>query len=109
MSGLAYGPVGAAVSAWPAVALILSYELLMIIVRRSAGPVPAATAVPGPVPEPPAELNGTWHAALEAFADEIAAGKVPGIRKIRSALNVGQPKAQQVRAYLAELAATYAN
>ena len=36
LSGLAYGVVGAVVSAWLAVALILSYELLMIIVRRSA-------------------------------------------------------------------------
>jgi hypothetical protein len=31
--GLGHGPVGAAVSAWPAVALIGSYELLTIIIR----------------------------------------------------------------------------
>lgn len=57
MSGLVYGPVGAAVAAWPAVALVLSYELLMIIVRRSsahapdaapvsAAPTPGATSTP---------------------------------------------------------------
>ncbi|HTA09082.1 MAG TPA: DUF2637 domain-containing protein, partial [Streptosporangiaceae bacterium] len=40
VSGLAFGVVGAIVSAWPAVALILSYELLMIIVRRSASTAP---------------------------------------------------------------------
>lgn len=115
VSGLVYGLVGAMISAWPAVALVLSYELLMIIVRRSArtepaAPVPVhAQSVPKPagpasVPKPRAELNGHGHAAAEVFADELAAGTVPGIRRIRSELKIGQPKAQQVQQYLAELA-----
>jgi hypothetical protein len=33
----------------------------------------------------------------------VAAGRVPSIRAIRSRLRVGQPRAQQVRAYLAAL------
>jgi hypothetical protein len=33
--GLGYGPVGAAVAAWPAVALVGSYELLMMVIRAS--------------------------------------------------------------------------
>jgi hypothetical protein len=33
--GLGHGPVGAAVAAWPAVALVGSYELLMLVVRGS--------------------------------------------------------------------------
>ena len=43
--------------------------------------------------------------ALEAtvFAADVAAGRVPSIRAIRSRLRVGQPRAQQVRAYLAAL------
>ncbi len=45
-AGLAYGPVGALVAAWPAGALVGSYELLMVIIRQSASSVP----VPG-VPE----------------------------------------------------------
>lgn len=36
MHGWAHGPVGAIVAAWPAVALVLSYELLMGLIRRSA-------------------------------------------------------------------------
>jgi len=87
------------VAAWPAPALVISYELLMLIVRRSA-PEPA---VPQPIPEPPAALNGHGHKAAELFAADLAAGTVPGIRRIRSALNVGQPKAQQVREYLTDL------
>ena len=33
--GLGHGPVGAAVAAWPAVALVGSYELLMMVIRGS--------------------------------------------------------------------------
>jgi hypothetical protein len=108
MSGLAYGPVGALVAGWPAVALVLSYELLMIIVRRSARlAAPRPATAPVPVPEPRAELNGHVHRAAEVFAEELARGEVPGIRRIRSALNVGQPKAQQVRGYLEQVASSY--
>ena len=33
--GLGHGPAGAAVAAWPAVALVSSYELLMMVMRSS--------------------------------------------------------------------------
>jgi hypothetical protein len=36
--GLGHGPVGAAVGAWPAVALVGSYELLMMIIRGAQEP-----------------------------------------------------------------------
>jgi hypothetical protein len=39
--------------------------------------------------------------ATGEFADYITAGTVPSIRAIRATLHVGQPRAQQVRAYLA--------
>jgi hypothetical protein len=35
--GLGHGPVGVAVAAWPAVALVGSYELLMMVIRGSGG------------------------------------------------------------------------
>jgi hypothetical protein len=101
-AGLAYGTVGAIVAAWPARALAISYELLMLIVRRSARPVPEP-AVPQPIPEPPAALSGHGHKAADLFAADLTAGTVPGIRRIRSALNVGQPKARPVREYLTDL------
>jgi hypothetical protein len=41
--------------------------------------------------------------AAEVFAVDVAAGRLPSIRAIRSRLHVGQPRAQQVRAYLAAL------
>jgi hypothetical protein len=42
--------------------------------------------------------------AAEVFGADVAAGRVPSIRAIRSRLRVGQPRAQQVRAYLDALA-----
>jgi hypothetical protein len=41
--GLGHGPIGSAVAAWPAVALVGSYELLMMIIR---GAQPELSEVP---------------------------------------------------------------
>jgi hypothetical protein len=43
--------------------------------------------------------------AAAVFADELRAGQVPSIRRIKAALRCGQKKATQVRAYLATLPA----
>jgi hypothetical protein len=84
-------------------ALIGSYELLMMIIRgthRPAGDI-------SPVTEQAAA--GMPHAlqaqAAVEFADDVTAGRLPSIRVIRARLHVGQPRAQLVRAYLATLAA----
>jgi hypothetical protein len=101
--GLGHGPIGAAVAAWPAVALVGSYELLMMIVRgvqQPAGDVSPETV------EASAEVPDTLQVqAAEEFADDIAGGCMPSIRTIRARLRVGQPRAQMVRAYLATLTA----
>ena len=47
--GLGHGLTGAAVTAWPAVALVGSYELLMMIIR--AAQLPGAGAALGRAPE----------------------------------------------------------
>ena len=76
----------------------------MLVIRSAAAPAPGE---PGTVPAPPAGLNGHGREAAERFAEELARGEVPGVRRIRRALKVGQPRAQQVREYLAgELAAS---
>ena len=63
-------------------------------------------AVPDDVPDPHSGLNGHREAAAEMFAADLKAGRVPGIRAIRSGLHVGQDKASQVQAYLSELIRT---
>ena len=42
-AGLHFGAAGAVVAAWPALALVGSYELLMLIIRREAAPAAVAT------------------------------------------------------------------
>ena len=100
--GLGHDLVGAAVAAWPAIALVGSYELFMTIIRGARQPdgrVSGADYASGAV-------SGTDPLRVQAagvFAADVAAGRVPSIRAIRSRLRVGQSRAQQVRAYLAAL------
>lgn len=105
-AGLSFGPVGALVASWPAPALVISYELLMIVLRTSARTAATAPAADTAVPGPPAGLNGHGHKAAERYAAEVARGEVPGVRRIRRDLKVGQPRAQEVREYLTALART---
>jgi hypothetical protein len=70
--------------------------------QRPAGHTASEAEIP--VPEPPAALNGHGHAAAELFADDLSSGTVPGIRRIRKELKVGQPRAQQIRGHLTDLA-----
>ena len=96
--GLGHGPVGAAVAAWPAVALVGCYELLMMVIRSSqaaADGMPCRTNTRDPLGEQAAEI----------FAGQLAADRVPSVRAIRAQLHVGQPRAQRLRDYLAEGAA----
>jgi hypothetical protein len=85
--GLGHGPVGAAVGAWPAVALIGSYELLMMIIRRVELPACSAELAAAPVAVPAVE---PLHArAAREFAGDLAAGRSPSVRAIRARLHVG--------------------
>ena len=101
MSGLPRGPLAATVAAWPALAFTVASFMLERWLKNQVG-----GAVPGAVPGVPAGLNGHAHQAAELFAADIEAGRVPGIRAIRSGLKVGQDKASQVQAYLRGLIST---
>jgi Protein of unknown function (DUF2637) len=96
--GLGHGPVGAAVAAWPAVALVGCYELLMMVIRSSQA---AAAVIPGRTNA----LDPLGGQAAEIFAGQLAADRVPSVRAIRAQLHVGQPRAQRLRDYLAAGAA----
>jgi Protein of unknown function (DUF2637) len=99
--GLGHGPVGAAVAAWPAVALVGSYELLMMVIRSSQA-VPDGISGSVNNPDPLGEQ------AAEIFADQLAVDRVPSVRAIRAQRHVGQPRAQRLRDYLAAGAASRA-
>jgi hypothetical protein len=131
-AGLSYGIVGAVVAAWPAPALVISYELLMLIIRRSASApeslperAPRSAPDPAPVPLPertrpereraPGERTRsrspkrTRNAPVTArdaeteFMAELAAGAVPSIRQIRARLHVGQDRARQLHGQMEAL------
>jgi hypothetical protein len=93
--GLGQGPVGAVVAAWPAVALVGSYELLMVVIRN-AQIASDGTLGSGRAGDPLQEQ------AVQVFAEQLAAHRVPSIRMIRAQLHVGQSRAQRLRDYLAQ-------
>ena len=95
--GLGHGLTGAAVAAWPAVGLVGSYELLMMVIRSSQVP-------PGAAPGTGLDADPLQERAAELVAGQLAADRVPSVRAIRAQLHVGQPRAQRVRDYLAGLA-----
>lgn len=96
--GLGHVLTGAAVAAWPAVALVGSYELLMVVIRSSQ--VPA-----GGAPETGHGADPLQEQVVELFAAQLGADRVPSVRAIRAELHVGQPRAQRLRDFLATGAA----
>jgi Protein of unknown function (DUF2637) len=93
--GLGHGPIGAAVAEWPAVVLVGSYELLMMVIRSSQA---RSDSVPD---NERAAADPLQEQAADVFAGQLAADRVPSVRAIRARLHVGQPRAQRVRDYLA--------
>ena len=99
--GLGHGLAGGVVAAWPAVALVGSYELLMMIIRNAQAPANSVSGVD--LTGQPSDGDPLQAHAAQVFADELAACRVPSVRAIRGQLHVGQPRAQRVRAHLATL------
>lgn len=81
--GLGHGLIGAALAAWPWVALVGSYELLMVIIR-GAQVLADATAAPG-VPDRAPDADPLQVQAAQVFADDLPADRVPSVRTIRAA------------------------
>jgi Protein of unknown function (DUF2637) len=109
--GLPWGPLGAALSAWPAVAFVGSAEMITHLVRTARPAAAPATAPETRQPQrPPAPRTArapvTAHDAERAFTRELAAGALPSQRAISARMHVGHARARQLRAHLAQLAAS---
>lgn len=89
LAGAAYGGLGAAVAAWPALALVGSYELLMWLVRQGA---PASS---GTVSSPPASDAET--AALASLRATIAAGNPWSLNQLTERFSLTRAQATKVR------------
>jgi hypothetical protein len=99
--GLGHGLIGAVVGAWPAIALVGSYELLMMTIRSEQVPAVTSSARDdGSATDPLSDR------AAVVFADDLVAGRIPSIRAIRAALHVGQSRGQRLREYLATVGET---
>jgi Protein of unknown function (DUF2637) len=72
-AGIHFGVMGAVVAAWPALALVGSYELLMLIIRREAAP--AAVTTPA-VPDAIQAVTEAVHTGVPAVHDPVS-GDVP--------------------------------
>jgi hypothetical protein len=81
------------VAAWLAVALVGSYELLMMVIRGSR-------LVPDAVPGKAESRDPLQEQAAEVFAGQLAADRVPSVRAIRAQFHVGQPRAHRLRDHL---------
>jgi hypothetical protein len=98
-------PVVVIVSCLPVVTLGLA-AALMHLLRAVPEAVPAGSAVPEAVPEAAAGPELPHPDAVRVFAAEIAARTVPGIRRIRAELHIGQDRAREVQAHLKALTET---
>lgn len=58
---------------------------------------PAPSLPNGPVPDP------LYPVAASRYADELSEGKVPGVKRLKDDLRVGQPRADRIQSYLEEL------
>ena len=104
LAGVAFGVLGAVVAAWPALALVASYELLMAMIRRSrtapeadvyqAPDDAAQTVADVPVVPVPADSES---AAVMALRATLAAGNPPSGRQLERRFGLTRAEATRVR------------
>jgi hypothetical protein len=81
-AGLAAGPVGGLIASWPAPALVVSYELLMLVIRRSAMPVAA--------PDPAEPVKSTPRPRARSTSKSAGRGIEAAAEAARHAVAEGQ-------------------
>lgn len=125
--GIHFGVVGALVGAWPAVAFVIAAEILVGMLRarpatvlqtvpetvlgaqvptvsEPAMTVPESVSEPSPKRTPkraPMGTSGTSKRAPEhVFAADLAAGRLPSLRAVKSQMGVGTDRARDILAEL---------
>jgi Protein of unknown function (DUF2637) len=98
--GLGHGPIGAMVSAWPALALVGSFELLMLLIRSHHQPSAAESADGTPYHELPAVEQGepTEVSPTPTLEQTVQAwhGEGRSQRAIARELNIDRRKVRQI-------------
>jgi len=93
-AGLHHGAMGAVVSAWPALALVGSYELLMSMIRREAAPVsvPVPDGVPGTVAD-----TVSVPVSGSVTVDGVSPVPVPRVRTVAAERSPGRARVNKAR------------
>jgi len=97
LAGVAFGPLGAIVSAWPALSFVGCYELLMMLVRASAQ---RASGAADETALPPAELwvpEDAEDAAAEAMRMSVIGGNPLSANALQSKFNLTRATARDIR------------
>lgn len=89
LAGIRSGPLGALVAAWPALALVGSYELLMVIIRASAREPEVAPGVP-PAP------SDVTEAVRAAYLASVASGEPLSQRAMAERFGISRRKVSQL-------------
>jgi len=104
LAGVAFGVLGAVVAAWPALALVGSYELLMAMIRRSRN-APETEVYQAPddtaqtvadVPVVPVPID-SQSAAVMALRATLAAGNPLSGRQLETRFGLTRAEATRVR------------
>jgi len=99
-AGLAFGVVGAVIAGWPAPALVISFELLMIVVRSLAAAPPGdetANGLGGSGPVLTQVARDAEEAARFALAASMAAGNPISGRQLETRFGLTRSQATKVR------------
>jgi hypothetical protein len=91
-AGLGDGPLGAAVAAWPALALVGSYELLMLIIRAGSEAATADRAVT----DEQALFHDRLSAARVAYARSVDGGNPFTANALVQRFGISRPEAAEI-------------
>jgi hypothetical protein len=84
-----------ATAAVPPLASMIGLVVLLRTLHRYVAALDEQTEV-----HPAVEIEPHLTRAREVFAEQLAAGQVPSVRRLKAGLRIGQPRAQEVRAHL---------
>jgi hypothetical protein len=101
-AGSAFGPLGAIVAAWPALALVGSYELLMVIIRGTG----RQASLAAPAMAPGRVAADAESAARAALAASIAAGNPVSQRQLAKRFGISRARAAIMARELAPASST---
>jgi hypothetical protein len=98
--GLNHGPIGALVSAWPALALVGSFELLMLLIRthQQARSIGFNDTIPKHCTPPPGQIEQAEESVQPSLEDTVRSWHSEGRsqRSIARDLNLNRRKVKQI-------------